>query len=178
MKTLTAFERLKRFADLETCPVNEQCVPGFVSGAYWGWGEARNRIGKLLRDNPRLSAIPDAAVCFFKDGSKWCAVHGDFINLQESPHGFGDTFEEALGSLQRDLSPPEPDTCHECGELAVGYSEGTPYCAAHYRSRPSIAELAAQTYGCHGCGEERPARVVAGKLTCPECGSENLTCLD
>lgn len=35
-----------------------------------------------------------------------------------------------------DSDEPEPDTCHECGELAVGYSEGTPYCGAHYRSRP------------------------------------------
>lgn len=41
-----------------------------------------------------------------------------------------------------------------------------------------LEDLAAQTHGCHGCGEERPARIVAGKLTCPECGSENLTCLD
>jgi hypothetical protein len=31
--------------------------------------------------------------------------------------------------------PPEPDTCHECGELAVGFDEGTPLCAAHYRSQ-------------------------------------------
>lgn len=42
----------------------------------------------------------------------------------------------------------------------------------------ALRELAAQTHGCHGCGEERPARIVAGKLTCPECGSENLVCLD
>ena len=101
MKTLTAFEKLKRFADIETCPVNEQCVPEFVSGAYWGWGEARNRIGKLLSDNPRLSAIPDAAVCFFKDGDKWCCVLGDFISLQDSPAGFGETFEEALEGLRK-----------------------------------------------------------------------------
>ena len=41
-------------------------------------------------------------------------------------------------AMARFLPPedePQPDTCHECGELAVGYSEGTPYCAAHYRTR-------------------------------------------
>ena len=27
----------------------------------------------------------------FKDGDAWCAVMPDFINLQESPAGFGDT---------------------------------------------------------------------------------------
>ena len=42
----------------------------------------------------------------------------------------------------------------------------------------AVRELAAQTHGCHACGEERPPRLVAGKLTCPECGSENLVCID
>lgn len=32
-------------------------------------------------------------------------------------------------------------------------------------------------YGCHDCGEERAPRRVAGKLTCPECGSENIVCI-
>ena len=27
----------------------------------------------------------------FLDGDKWCAVRGDFINLQESIAGFGET---------------------------------------------------------------------------------------
>jgi len=43
--------------------------------------------------------IPASAICFYKDGDKWCAVHGDFVNLQESPAGFGDTFEDALSDL-------------------------------------------------------------------------------
>lgn len=38
--------------------------------------------------------------------------------------------------IQMEQEEPQPDTCHECGELAVGYDEGTPLCAAHYRSRP------------------------------------------
>lgn len=45
-------------------------------------------------------AIPDHAVCFFMDGNKWCCVHGDFVNVQESPAGFGDTFDAALADLQ------------------------------------------------------------------------------
>lgn len=43
--------------------------------------------------------IPHNAVCFFKDGTAWCCVFGDFINLQESPAGFGDSFDEALADL-------------------------------------------------------------------------------
>ncbi|MGE3410314.1 MAG: hypothetical protein AB7I37_26275 [Pirellulales bacterium] len=31
----------------------------------------------------------------------------------------------------------EPDQCCECDEPSVGYSEGSPYCAAHYKSRPA-----------------------------------------
>lgn len=34
-----------------------------------------------------------------KDGNMWCAGKADFINLQESPVGFGDTILEALAEL-------------------------------------------------------------------------------
>ena len=45
--------------------------------------------------------MPRNAVCFYMDGDKWCAVFGDFINLQESPAGFGDTFDEAFEELAK-----------------------------------------------------------------------------
>lgn len=35
----------------------------------------------------------------FLDGSAWCAVLPDFVNLQESPAGFGATPEEARADL-------------------------------------------------------------------------------
>lgn len=38
-----------------------------------------------------------------RDGNAWCATRYDFINLQESPAGFGDTCLEALASLCKDL---------------------------------------------------------------------------
>jgi hypothetical protein len=44
-------------------------------------------------------AIPPDAICFFRDGNKWCCVRQDFTNLQESPAGFGNNFEEALGGI-------------------------------------------------------------------------------
>ncbi len=43
--------------------------------------------------------VPAHAACFFKDGDAWCCVRGDFINLQESPAGFGANMEEALNAL-------------------------------------------------------------------------------
>jgi hypothetical protein len=35
----------------------------------------------------------------FMDGNAWCAVNPDFINLQESPAGFGDDREAAITAL-------------------------------------------------------------------------------
>lgn len=46
-------------------------------------------------------SIPDNALCFFKDGDQWVCVFGDFVDLQMSPAGFGDTYEEALRDLER-----------------------------------------------------------------------------
>lgn len=61
--------------------------------------EKQQALAELMnRAHPR--AIPDHALCFFMDGNKWCCVNGDFVNVQESPCGFGDTFDAALADLQ------------------------------------------------------------------------------
>lgn len=39
----------------------------------------------------------------FKDGNQWCAVMPDFINLQESPAGFGNTQLEARSDLHNSI---------------------------------------------------------------------------
>lgn len=36
------------------------------------------------------------------DGNQWCATNPDFINLQESPAGFGDTPMEAIAALAKE----------------------------------------------------------------------------
>lgn len=38
----------------------------------------------------------------FKDGNAWCAVYPDFVNLQESPAGFGDSPEVARFELAKE----------------------------------------------------------------------------
>jgi hypothetical protein len=43
----------------------------------------------------------------FKDGNMWCAVMPDFINLQESPAGFGET--EALAREELSWAVRNPD---------------------------------------------------------------------
>lgn len=37
----------------------------------------------------------------FMDGNQFCAVMPEFINLQESPAGFGDTAEQARAALSK-----------------------------------------------------------------------------
>ena len=60
--------------------------------------DAPAAVEKIMRMKDR--PIPHNALCFFLDGNQWCCVFGDFINLQESPAGFGDSFETAMASLQ------------------------------------------------------------------------------
>jgi hypothetical protein len=91
--------KLWTFAREAVCPVSDNCVPGFVAGAYWGWGQARNAVERILAADSK-PAIPDSAICFFLDGESWCCVNGDFKNLQESPAGFGDHFADALKDLE------------------------------------------------------------------------------
>jgi hypothetical protein len=38
-----------------------------------------------------------------RDGDAWCAVGQDFVDLQQSPAGFGDTPDEAVGALRAAL---------------------------------------------------------------------------
>ena len=83
---------------MPTCRV---CRKNFVYDDECGYD--RELCGPLcdgIEAGRRNRAIPDHAVCFFMDGDKWCCVHGDFANLQESPAGFGDTFDAALTDLQ------------------------------------------------------------------------------
>lgn len=56
-------------------------------------------VESVAEQSPKR-AIPDEAICFYKDGDAWCCVNGDFVDLQESPSGFGSDFSQALDNLQ------------------------------------------------------------------------------
>lgn len=45
-------------------------------------------------------SIPQDSYVFFRDGKAWCCTRTDFINLQESPAGFGVTLYEAMESFR------------------------------------------------------------------------------
>lgn len=51
---------------------------------------------------PSLGAKPawwNTNINVFMDGNAWCATMGSFINLQESPAGFGNSPDSAVKSL-------------------------------------------------------------------------------
>lgn len=61
------------------------------------WG-CDDRDAQLLVEHARY---PDGTPVFrlYKDGDAWCATFHDFIDLQSSQAGFGDTCLEALADL-------------------------------------------------------------------------------
>lgn len=73
------------------------------SGGVISVGKAREGASRLhaMSSHAEIKAIPDHAICRFKDGNKWCAVFGNFKNLVESVAGFGDTSVEAVQELWR-----------------------------------------------------------------------------
>lgn len=43
---------------------------------------------------------------FFRDGTRWCAVFADFVDLQSSSAGFGDRVIDAYADLLRNTNAP------------------------------------------------------------------------
>ena len=75
--------------------------------------EIRDKFRKAYRgsDDPlfelcmnSLPAVPVHALCYFRDGDKYCCVFGDFRNLPEDPAGFGDTETEAYCELRKQMN--------------------------------------------------------------------------
>lgn len=75
-------------------------------------GAKRERIDELAHkwgitdeDAPnfveRTHANGKPAFKLFKDGDAWCAAFGDFVNIQESQCGFGETALEAFAALAK-----------------------------------------------------------------------------
>lgn len=58
---------------------------------------------ELTDDNALHYASKIVKCDLFKDGNQWCATKRDFVNIQESPCGFGDTALDALAGLCKDL---------------------------------------------------------------------------
>lgn len=77
-------------------------------------GAGKDRIEHLINhwgmtddDAATFVSCTNGAFLLFRDGDKWCATYGDFINLQESETGFGKRAIDALIAL---LKPGLPGT--------------------------------------------------------------------
>ena len=69
-------------------------------------GANKNRVNELakkwgLTDADAEIFAERAKLKLFKDGNQWCAGFEDFVDVQESQVGFGDTALEALAELSR-----------------------------------------------------------------------------
>ena len=65
-------------------------------------------LDTIIRKNNVGPDFPADAFVLVRDGTKWSAVRPNFVNLQESPAGFGDTPDEAMNALVRDEGPASP----------------------------------------------------------------------
>lgn len=53
-----------------------------------------------------------------KDGNQWCVTRGDFVNLEVSPSGFGDTPMDALADLLKNVGfKGRGMWCHDINSL-------------------------------------------------------------
>lgn len=59
------------------------------------------RLNKEIEERKIQLQEISKKVLLSRDGNQWCATEKDFINLQESPAGFGDTPEDAIASLRK-----------------------------------------------------------------------------
>ena len=116
MKANLSRETLDEFGE-GRCSVPMWCMglpAGFCDEPAYGtrpecrmWRDVHS--GEMMREDLRYSGYVPHLACpmhggprvrTFKDGNAWCAVRPDFINLQESDAGFGDTREEAIAALE------------------------------------------------------------------------------
>ena len=58
--------------------------------------------------------IPSESLVMYLDGNKWCCCRGNFVNLQESLAGFGETKEAAISDLWR-----KEDAAYEAAQLKL-----------------------------------------------------------
>lgn len=104
---------------LGPCP---QC--GFPTSTYGGSYSCHNgdcpKAACNYACNP--GPIPDwweQGIAVFMDGNMWCATAPGFINLQESPAGFGETPRQAVDELRENTGTPlaQPEASEPLAEL-------------------------------------------------------------
>lgn len=84
--------------NMEKCTITYHVVTDDGRHCTCGYFERSGNVDFLT--NPDAKGRTDGEIDLFKDGDKLCAVYRPtFVNLQESPAGFGATETEALTDL-------------------------------------------------------------------------------
>ena len=105
-------------------------------------------------------SIPDSAVCIFMDGKDFCCVLGSFVDLQESPAGFGETPEAAFGDLLTKL--PRADCVSPV--IAALADQGSPVPARDVSPEAEFPE--------HGWTDVMPDKPGLYENRCDESGGD------
>lgn len=91
-------------------PLDPQNRPGAWTIVVEGLaaGARPERIADLARqwacdDTDAAHYAKHIGAHLFHDGNAWCATRGDFIDLIQSPAGFGETALDALAALAKEL---------------------------------------------------------------------------
>jgi len=104
-------------ADIRESPFAKMLWPFDPSDRQGAWtilveslacGANKNRVTELAQkwccDNADAQNYVDRiGARIFMDGNAWCATRRDFVDLQKSPAGFGETALEALAALCKEL---------------------------------------------------------------------------
>jgi hypothetical protein len=68
-------ERLKKWCNEAQCPVNDNLVAGFVSGAYTGWGWAREAVRKFLDNGTAGRELLERMKKLESENAEWRRLH-------------------------------------------------------------------------------------------------------
>ena len=71
-------------------------------------GADKDRISELAahwqcNDEDAVVFAGTIGLALYMDGNAWCATRNNSINLQECPHGFGETALEAMANLAKQI---------------------------------------------------------------------------
>lgn len=91
---------------------------------------------------------PEKKVIFKQDGDKICATFDDFVNLQESPAGFGDTEAEAKANLFQAIHADEDAKPFGAKIIVCAMIDDMPHelAVAHLRSHTPFTKEAIETF--------------------------------
>lgn len=91
---------------------------------------------------------PEKKIIYKQDWDKICATFDDFVNLQESPAGFGDTEEEARANLFQAVHAEDDAKPYGAKIIVCAMIDDMPHelATAHLRSHTPFTKQAIESF--------------------------------